>query len=191
MVEVRPGGVTITGGRTIDAERIVVATEGPAAAELIDIEPVESNPATAVWYATPTATRPHPLDTASIILDGTGSGPALNLAAMSTVAPTYAPPGRGLVVAACPGVLDADVEPRVRAQLIAVFGSRVVDEFEPLRVDTIAHGQPRQHPPFSPKQRIDLGDGLFVCGDHRDTASLQGALYSGRRCGEAVVESLH
>jgi hypothetical protein len=25
-----------------------------------------------------------------------------------------------------------------------------------------------------------------VCGDHRDTASIQGALFSGRRTGEAV-----
>ncbi|MFM7871794.1 MAG: FAD-dependent oxidoreductase [Actinomycetota bacterium] len=32
-----------------------------------------------------------------------------------------------------------------------------------------------------------LGEGLFVCGDHRDTASIQGALYSGRRCAEAVL----
>ncbi len=41
-----------------------------------------------------------------------------------------------------------------------------------------------------PKQRVTLGDGLFVCGDHRDTASIQGALFSGRRCGEAVVAML-
>jgi hypothetical protein len=37
---------------------------------------------------------------------------------------------------------------------------------------------------------VSLGHGLFVCGDHRDTASIQGALYSGRRTGRAVVESL-
>ncbi|NDF67795.1 MAG: oxidoreductase, partial [Actinobacteria bacterium] len=33
-------------------------------------------------------------------------------------------------------------------------------------------------------------NGLFVCGDHRDTGSIQGALYSGRRCGQAVAASL-
>jgi hypothetical protein len=28
-----------------------------------------------------------------------------------------------------------------------------------------------------------------VCGDHRDTGSIQGALYSGRRCAEAVAST--
>jgi hypothetical protein len=37
---------------------------------------------------------------------------------------------------------------------------------------------------------VHLGDGLFVAGDHRDTASLQGALASGRRTGAAVVQDL-
>jgi predicted NAD/FAD-dependent oxidoreductase len=32
-----------------------------------------------------------------------------------------------------------------------------------------------------------VSDGLYVCGDHRDTGSIQGALYSGRRCAEAIV----
>jgi hypothetical protein len=54
----------------------------------------------------------------------------------------------------------------------------------------IAHGQPDQRPPFSPKQPVALGQGLFVCGDHRDTASIQGALFSGRRSAEAVLSSL-
>jgi len=29
-------------------------------------------------------------------------------------------------------------------------------------------------------------EGLFVCGDHRDTASIQGAMISGRRAAAAV-----
>jgi predicted NAD/FAD-dependent oxidoreductase len=34
---------------------------------------------------------------------------------------------------------------------------------------------------------VRIDDGLYVCGDHRDTASIQGALYSGRRCAAAVL----
>ena len=33
-------------------------------------------------------------------------------------------------------------------------------------------------------------DGLFVCGDHRDTSSIQGALVSGERAARAVLEDL-
>jgi len=94
-----------------------------------------------------------------------------------------------LIAAACPGVEMDDAAPLVRAQLRAIWGSSV-DEWTHLRTDVIVHGQPAQPPGFSPKQRVALGEGLFVCGDHRDTASIQGALFSGRRCGETVLASL-
>jgi hypothetical protein len=37
---------------------------------------------------------------------------------------------------------------------------------------------------------VDLGHGMFVCGDHRDTASLQGAMFSGERTAQAVLAHL-
>ena len=32
--------------------------------------------------------------------------------------------------------------------------------------------------------------GIYVCGDHRDNASIQGAMLSGRRAAEAVLADL-
>jgi len=173
------------GDRRIDADRVIVATDGPAAADLLGLPPVESNPATCVWFSADSAPFVDPY----IVLDGTDDGPALNVSVMTNVAPEYAPPGRALIAAACPGINDPEAEEGVRRQLERIWGAHVAS-WTHLRTDAIAHGQPRQYPPFSPKKRIDLGDGLFVCGDHRDTASIQGALYSGRRCGEAVLASL-
>lgn len=185
VISVDPGGVVVAGDRRVEADRVVVAAEGPAAAKLLDLPAVGSNPATCVWFATP---NPPDCDR-FIVLDGTGAGPALNIAVMSEVAPTYAPEGSSVIAAACPGVDDPDAEADVRRQLWSIWGDAVA-EWRHLRTDTIPHGQPEQRPPFSPKQRVALGDGLFVCGDHRDTGSIQGALYSGRRCGEAVVADL-
>jgi len=45
-------------------------------------------------------------------------------------------------------------------------------------------------PPLHPRAAVSLGDGVFVCGDHRDTASIQGALVSGNRTAEAVHTTL-
>ena len=45
-------------------------------------------------------------------------------------------------------------------------------------------------PVGSPVRRAVSHDGVFVAGDHRDTASIQGALVSGRRIAEAVLRSL-
>jgi hypothetical protein len=127
----------------------------------------------------------------------------LNVAVMSDVAPGYVAgaPGRTLVAAACPAGTGADpslehdvlddaaLEGRVRTQLRLWWGSQV-DEWRTLRIDRIVHGQPDHQPPFAPRRNQSLGDGLFVCGDHRDTPSIQGALFSGRRCGLSAVADL-
>ena len=143
-----------------------------------------SNPATCVWFA---ADRP-PITDPFIVLDASEAQP-LNIAVMTNVAPGYSADGSAVIACAVPGAFEPDAEMPVRARAGAIWGDEVAG-WRHLRTDTIAHGQPRQHPPFSPKQRVNLGGGLFVCGDHRDTASIQGALFSGRRCAEAVLDSL-
>ena len=184
---VRPGEVIVAGGHRIAADRIIVAAEGPSAAELLGLPDVESNPASCVWFSAPDP----PTRDRYVVLNGSGVSPALNIAIMTNVAPEYVPgDGSALIAAACPGLYDPGVEPQVRAQLRTIWG-REVDDWVHLRTDAIAHGQPRQHPPFSPKKPVALGDGLFVAGDHRDTASIQGALFSGRRCAEAVLSTLN
>ncbi len=169
----------------IDHDAVVIATEGPAAATLLGLPMVASKSVGCVYFAAPVA----PTDAKLVVLDGTGRGPVLNVAVMSNVAPTYAPAGRHLVVAAMPGHTDDDLADVARDQLRSWWGGQV-DRWEHIQTYRIAHGQPAQLPPFAPKQPVALGDGRFVCGDHRDTASIQGALYSGRRCAHAVVEHL-
>jgi phytoene dehydrogenase-like protein len=181
-----------SGGEAVRGRAVVVATEGPVAARLVGVRDPGSKSAAAVWFSAPTA----PIGGRAILLDGEGSGPAANVAVMSEVAPSYAPSGRSLVVAACPGLGADPAEPEgplvgaVLAQLARWFGADAVGSWDLLRVDRIAHGQPRADVPFSPKRRVALGDGRYVAGDHRDTPSIQGALFSGRRCGEAVLVDL-
>ena len=168
-------------GVDIEARAVVIATEGPVAAELLGLDPVGSKAAGCVYFGADTA----PTDTKCVILDGTGDGPVLNVAVMSNIASGYAPSGKHLIAAALPAIADGDLEMLARAQLRGWWGAQV-DAWSHLATYRIPHGQPTQSPPFSPKQAVALPDGRFVCGDHRDTASIQGALYSGRRCAEAV-----
>ena len=179
-----PTSVTV-GGSTIAAAAVVVATEGPVAASLLGLAPVESKSVGAVYFAAPQA----PIADKLVVLDGTGRGPVLNVAVMSNVAPTYAPVGSHLVVAALPGHDRDTIETDARSQLRGWWGSQV-DTWDHLATYRIAHGQPRQRPPFQPKQRVRLDDGRFGCGDHRDTASIQGAMYSGRRCALAIAAEI-
>ncbi|MFP3907747.1 MAG: FAD-dependent oxidoreductase, partial [Acidimicrobiales bacterium] len=181
--------VTLETGERIDARAVVVATDGPTAHRLLGsrVPDPGSRAAAACWFATDSAPRSGPV----LMLDGAASGPARNVMVMTEAAPTYAPPGRSLIVAAVPGdeALDPDLTDRVRVQLARWFGSLTTD-WDHLRTDVIPHGQPLQTPPFAPKQRVALGDGVFVCGDHRDTASIQGAMFSGERTAAAVSHHL-
>lgn len=182
VAAVAPGSVTTAAGETITADHVVVATEGPAAARLLGLPPVASRPVSCVWFAAPQPPVPDKL----IVLDGARSGPALNVAVMSNVAAGYGNGREALVAAACPGVAPDGLADAVRTQLTTWWGAGV-QQWRHLRTDSIEHGQPDSAAPFHPKQRVALASGLFVCGDHRDTPSIQGALHSGRRCAEAVL----
>lgn len=177
--------VTTTSGDVVDGAAVVVATEGPAAARLLGLPSVPSKAAGCVYFAADEA----PTDSKMVVLDGTGTGPVLNVAVMSNVAPSYAPPGQHLIAAALPGVCDGDLERLARRQLREWWGP-AVDAWRHVETYRIPHGQPGQAPPLAPKQSVRLDDGRFVCGDHRDTGSIQGAMYSGRRCAAAVATHL-
>ena len=182
VARVAPREVHLVDGRHITADVVVVATDGPQAAGLLGLPAVGSKAAGCVWFAADRA----PVDDKLVVLDSIGTGPVANVAVLSNVAPSYAPQGQALIAAAMPGVSIGDLETVARAQLRGWWGAQV-DGWRHLRTDRIPHGQPAGSPPFHPKKRVSLGSGLYVCGDHRDTASIQGALYSGRRCGEAVA----
>ncbi len=177
----------LTTGERVPGRVLVVATEGPVAARLLGLPDPGSRAVACGWFA---ADEP-PLAGRRLVLDGTGLGPVRNLAVLSEVAPGYAPPGRTLIAAAVPGpgAFADDLADAARRQLRGWFGA-TVDRWELLRLDRIRHGQPDQVPPWHPKQAVALGGGVFVCGDHRDSASIQGALYSGRRTAQAVIAHL-
>lgn len=176
------------GKESLSARSVVVATEGPAAVALLEsagvsMPAVGSQSVSSVYFSADAA----PISEKLIVLNGVGSanGPVTNVAVMSNVAPAYAPRGRHLVVAAVLGNGSPTMETDVRAQLRNWFG-KAVDGWDHLRTYNIEHAQPTQRT-LSPHERpVELG-GLFVAGDHRDQASIQGALRSGTRVAEAVM----
>ncbi len=178
---VAPGRIE-TDQASITADNVIVATDGSTAAQLLDRPDPGCWPVSCVWFSAdipPTASH-------AIVLDGYNKGPVRNLAVMTNVAPTYAPPGRHLIAAACPGTVDVDLVTEVTAQMRQWFGA-AVDSWDMLRVDRIEHGQPRQTPPLAARKPTKVVDQLWVCGDHRDTGSIQGAMFSGRRTAEAIL----
>ena len=110
----------------------------------------------------------------------------------SAVASTYAPAGQALVAASVPDRADPDdrdLLEKVRDQLAGWFGPEVA-AWRHLRSYPIRYALPDQGPAsLDPVQRsVRHPRGLYVCGDHRETGSMQGAMASGRRAATAILE---
>ena len=191
--QVGPGLLTLAGGRRLRPRAVVVATDGPSASWLLGADvlpPPGSVPATCLYFAT----EHPPLDEPIMVLNGDEPGPVSHMCVPSAVAPTYAPPGGHLVSATVVGAMakpGEELERAVVEQLADWFGSGVLG-WELLATYHVEHAQPAQpvgalDPPERP---VRLEPGLYVCGDHRDNASVNGALASGRRAADALVEDL-
>ena len=57
-----------------------------------------------------------------------------------------------------------------------------------LRVYRVSHALPVRSPLVRVTAR-PLRPGLWVCGDHRDSASIQGAMASGRETADAIIKT--
>ena len=193
VAAVEPGAdaavLRLEGGESLRAGAVVLATEGDAAAALTRaFPPPRPRPVTCVYFAAERA----PLGAPLLALDGEGRGPVTTLAVLSQVAPTYAPPGRQVISATVLGASaesDADLEGRVRGQMAGWFGAEAVARWRHLRTYRIPFAQFDQAPGvLEPARRpVRLGPRLFVCGDHVENASINGAMASGRRAAEAIL----
>ena len=192
VTEVGRGAVRLADGGSLEADQVVVATEGPVALQLLGERfpgAVAPDRGTATVYYR--ASEP-PLARPDLVLDADRDGPVNNLAVMSEVAPSYAPPGGGALISVAtigvPAEADVALDAAIRSQLTAWYGDQV-GRWERLASYRIPHAQPRQDvedlPSLAREVRVD--GATWVCGDHRDTSSIQGALVSGRRTAEALL----
>ncbi|GAB3027967.1 oxidoreductase [Nocardioides flavus (ex Wang et al. 2016)] len=169
---------------TWTADHVVVATGAPEAAALTGIDVPATKGVATVWWAAPTAPE---TDLLHVDARSTPSGPLVNAAVVSRAAPSYAPPGRHLVQASAllgPG-RDTD-EASMRRHAGDLLGTDPT-AWEVVARHDVPHALPAQPVPYSATRPVRHGD-LLVCGDHRDTGSIQGALVSGQRAADAVLE---
>ena len=180
----------LAGGETLRARATVIAAEGPSAAHLVgEVEPA-SRSVTCFYFAADESPVAEPI----LLLNGDGAGPINNFAVISRVAPTYAPAGKHLVSVSVLGIqqlTDAQLGGFIIAQMKNLFG-KAASAWQMLRSYRITHAQPQQYPGAlePPERLVRIRPGVYTCGDHRDNASMNGAMASGRRAAEAVLSDL-
>ena len=174
----------------IESQAVVVAVDGPEANKLLGAENSGRYVGTHCYYfAAEEPPHPEPL----LILNGEGRGPINNVAVLTNVAPGYAASQEALVsVTVLGGPSDSSGSlSDVRVQLNEWYGPRA-QHWRHVRTYHIPTALPDQAPPFlSPVEKpVKVGDSVYRCGDYVDTASINGALRSGRRAAEAVIADL-
>lgn len=206
-----------TAAGTITARAVVVATDPATAARFTGQDEVPTRPLTTFWHTTDVPDGPDGKDgadgtggagstegagsglgrfgaTGAIHLDGERRTPLANSVVLSASARAYAPYGKALIATTIRGLASADPteatsEPGVRRELARIYGADTT-AWELVRLHEIPRALTVMAPPLDVRRPVDLGGGLFVAGDHRDTASIQGALVSGRRAADAVFAHL-
>lgn len=179
--------VRLDSGEALESDAVVVAADAPSAAGLLlGMPQPRTRRVTCLYFAAPEP----PVEGPWLVLNGDAVGPVNNLAVMSEVAPEYAPQGQALISVSVVGESPSpeSLEARVREQLRGWFGG-AVDGWRHLRTYDIPHALPAMTAEVlaEPHRPVRLSSGLYVCGDHRDSASIEGALVSGRRAAEALL----
>ncbi|HTZ45530.1 MAG TPA: NAD(P)/FAD-dependent oxidoreductase [Jatrophihabitans sp.] len=184
-VEGIDGARVRTASGTITGRAVLIAAGPRAGTRLAGLPSPELRSLTTYWFVADRAPYRRPI----LHLDGLRRGPIVNAAVLSAAAPAYSPDGRALIGASLVGLPDADTEAVVRRQLGLMYDTSALD-WQLLRVDAIADALPAMTAPLELRQPVRLTDELYVAGDHRDTASQQGALASGARAAAAILRQL-
>ena len=170
----------------IRCRAVLLATDARTAAELLPgLRVPDFHPVTVVHHTTDEP----PTTGASLLLDADRGGPVAHTALISQVDPTRAPAGRALISSTVLGTPPPDIDTAVRMHLSRLYGTST-SRWETLAVHHTPEAVPAMRPPHDLRRPVRLMAGLYVCGDHRDTSTVQGALHSAHRAAAAILADL-
>ncbi|XP_031491436.1 uncharacterized protein LOC116258428 [Nymphaea colorata] len=189
-----PAGIVLEDGRTVKSQHgVILAVEEPEAVRLLEGRKPASKPGRStvcLYFSADDAPIKEPI----LILNGSGEGLVNNMFFATNVAKSYGPAGKTLVSATLVGgydqYQDEELEEMVRKELGGWFGSSTVGSWKHLRTYRIGFAQPDQRPPIGSRFKYRdprVGAEIYICGDHVESATFDGALVSGRRAAEALI----
>jgi len=190
VTEVGKGEVTLDSGEIIMGKAVVLATEEPQTRKLLGQEfNGHCRSQTCMYFYSNEA----PIDDAMIVLNGGQTGPVVNFSVPSNVSSSYAPPGKALISCVIVGdttMPEDELEKRTRSQMQVWFGKKV-DDWKHLRTYRIKYALPDQTPESLSKvdRSYNVGDQTYSCGDYKETGTINGAMLSGRKCAEAIIDA--
>ncbi|MEW1656468.1 FAD-dependent oxidoreductase [Streptomyces sp. NPDC057555] len=192
VTAVATNGVSTREHGRIPCRAVLVATGARAAADLLPgLRLPAFHPVTVLHHTAdaPAGARGGPGRETALIVPT--DGPVAFSYLAGAIDPSRTPPGRPLVTTVVLGSaaalpLDA-LDKTVRPQLDRIYGLRT-DGWQLLTGHHDPYAVPAMAAPHDPQRTVRVLAGLYVCGDHRDTSTLQGALRSGHRAARALLQ---
>ena len=193
--------------KTYEADRLIIATDPINAKKLIETSGIgiprfdipDARGSTTLYFGMDTEFPPI-LDR-MLILNGESDATnneiftINNLCFPSQVSKSYAPPGKSLLsITLCKfidtNISDQELEEKIRIQLRKWWSIDTIDTCYLLKIYRIKYAQPAQNPPYNVLKPSQIAENLFCCGDHMNSATLNGAIESGIFVANEVTKSL-
>ncbi|MFJ4856096.1 NAD(P)/FAD-dependent oxidoreductase [Streptomyces sp. NPDC088730] len=174
-------GVLCEDGTERPAAAVVVATGPERAARLLPGLTVPETRTVTTYYH---VARSSPLREPTLLVDSRRR--FLNTVVLSEVVPGCAPVGYALVSTSVTGADAPGREARIRRDLADVHATDTA-AWDLVATYSVPGALPAMPPPWPLSRTSRVGPGRYVCGDHRATGSVQGALASGARAAREVL----
>ncbi|MFF9177177.1 NAD(P)/FAD-dependent oxidoreductase [Streptomyces sp. NPDC014793] len=184
VTAVTPTGVLLADGGELPATSVVVATDAVTAARLLPGSAAPDSRTVTTYYH---AAERSPLAEPTLVVDS--SGAVLNTCVLTEVVPAYAPPGTALISTSVLGPDRPEAGRAVLRRLAELYGTDT-GEWRQVAAYTVEGALPAMRPPWPLSRTTRFAPGRYVCGDHRATGSVQGALASGTRAAREVLSDL-
>jgi phytoene dehydrogenase-like protein len=192
VLAVQANGV-VTADEVLRSAAVVVATDPATAVELLPgLHEPQLRAVTTLHHVAELARPGSPAREPAVLVDCDPHSPISRTAAVSQAAPARSPDHRTLIstnVLGHLGTRPAELEAQVRARLGELY-SADSSGWECLAVQHFPHAAPAMTAPHNFRRPVRLLHGLYVCGDHRGAAGIDGAIESGRRAARSVLADL-
>ena len=174
--------IYLDNGETVEAEKIVVATDGNSGAKLLGNEVKTQFNGTVCSYFI--SDKPLKLNGEPYLIINANSDELIDhILPISDVVPNYAPPGKTLISVNLIGNKEF-TELKMQAELAKWFGNN--HAWQHLKTYKIPEALPQFFTDSTTEHTLQINENLYRCGDYTAYPSLNAAMKTGREVAEML-----